>query len=78
MILPSVVKETFIFTHKFNFDVREDAAGAITISTAQTELYSLNCSYKTKVTFKNFRTRTQFVRSGQGEGILAAIQMNTI
>jgi hypothetical protein len=28
-------------------------------------LNSLNCSYKTKITSKNFRTRTQVVRSGQ-------------
>jgi hypothetical protein len=34
-ILPSVVKESSIFTHKFNFVVREDAAGAVMISTVQ-------------------------------------------
>jgi hypothetical protein len=28
--------ESSIFTHKFNFDVREDAAGAITILTVHT------------------------------------------
>jgi hypothetical protein len=35
-VLPEVVKESSIFTHKFNFDAREDATGAITISTMQT------------------------------------------
>jgi hypothetical protein len=34
--LPSVVKELSIFTHKFNFNAREDAIEAITISTTQT------------------------------------------
>jgi hypothetical protein len=36
MILPSVVKKSSIFTHKINFDGREDAAGAITVLTTQT------------------------------------------
>jgi hypothetical protein len=35
-ILPPVMKESSIFTHKFDFDAREDATGAITTSTAQT------------------------------------------
>jgi hypothetical protein len=35
-ILLSVVKESSVFTHKFNFDTREDVTGAITISTTQT------------------------------------------
>jgi hypothetical protein len=35
-ILPSVVKEPYVFTRKFNYDAREDAAGAIMISTLQT------------------------------------------
>jgi hypothetical protein len=36
MILPSVVKESSVFTHKFNFDAREDATGAIMMSPMQT------------------------------------------
>jgi hypothetical protein len=73
------VKELSIFTHKFNFVAREDAAGAMMISTRKLELNSLNCSYKTKIAFKNFRTRKQVVRSGRvcmvrGEGILTAIK----
>jgi hypothetical protein len=43
----------------------------------------LNCSYNNKITFKNFRTRKQVVRSGRvclvrREGILTAIQRNAI
>jgi ADP-dependent phosphofructokinase/glucokinase len=43
----------------------------------------LNYSYKTKITFKNVRTRTQVVRServcvARRERILIAVQMNTI
>jgi hypothetical protein len=42
-ILPSIVKQTSVFTHKFNLDTREDAAVVIMISTAQawTELAEL-------------------------------------
>jgi hypothetical protein len=35
-ILSSVVKESYIFTDKFNVDTREDATGAVTISAMQT------------------------------------------
>jgi hypothetical protein len=46
MILTPFVKESSIFTHKFNFDAREDASGAMTISTHKLELHFLNSSYK--------------------------------
>jgi hypothetical protein len=47
------------------------------------ELKSLNCSYKTKITFKYFRARRQVIWSGlaclvREEGVLTAIQRNTI
>jgi hypothetical protein len=43
----------------------------------------MDCSCKTKITIKNFRTEMEVVRSGQvclmrGEGILTAIPRNTI
>jgi hypothetical protein len=51
-ILPSVVKESSVFTHKCNPEAREDATGAMTISTRTLELNSLNCSYKIKIYLK--------------------------
>jgi hypothetical protein len=63
MILPLTVKESSIFTHKFKFDIREDTTSAIIYQLRKPELNSLNCSYKTKITFKNFRTRMWVVRS---------------
>jgi hypothetical protein len=59
------VKESSVFTHKCNVDAREDAAGAITISTRKFEINSLNCTYKTKIISTIFSTRRQVVRSGQ-------------
>jgi hypothetical protein len=35
MMLPSVVKKSPNLIHKFNFNAREHAAGAITVSTVQ-------------------------------------------
>jgi hypothetical protein len=72
------VKESSVFTHRFNFDAREDAAGAIMISTRKHELNLLNCSYKTKITFRNFKKEKRVVRNGRvclvrGEKILTAI-----
>jgi predicted membrane GTPase involved in stress response len=66
MILLSVVKEPSIFTDRCNFDAREDATGAITISTRKLELKSLNCSYKIKIDLKN---------SGQESGLLGWTSM---
>jgi hypothetical protein len=44
-VLLSVVKESSIFTHKFNLDSREVATDY-----AKLELNSLNCGYKAKIT----------------------------
>jgi hypothetical protein len=35
-VAPNVIRESFIFTHKFNFDVKGNATGAIMILTVQT------------------------------------------
>jgi hypothetical protein len=41
MILLSVVKESIVFTHTFNFDGRKDATGAITNMQTSTSLIEL-------------------------------------
>jgi hypothetical protein len=71
MNLLLVVKESSIFTHKFNFDARDDAVSVIKILTTWTSLIELLIQNQNH--FKNFQNKNSGCY-----WILIAMEKNTI